>query len=96
MGLVGEFPRTQLICSRLVRVGDYVATPDGRFEIVDDVRYVGKTDTVTIEFDNGIRWFGDDDRPFAVAIAPAQAAEWNRRHEELHRRQRIGLHSVPA
>lgn len=90
--LIGERPRTQLIASRLLQRGDYIARSDLTFGIVADVMYSEHCDAVTIEFLDGGMWLGDHDTPFPVAMSRQEAAEWNRRRAELDLEGWAALH----
>lgn len=94
--LLGEPPRTQLIDSRHLRSGDYIAKADLSFAMVANVMYAAEIDFVSIEFLDGAIWLGDGDKPFAVAASRNKAAEWNQRRAELDLREQMSLHDFPA
>jgi hypothetical protein len=89
--LIGEFPRTQLIDSRLLRSGDHIAKADQSFAVIANVMYAEEIDFVTIETIDGAIWLGDGDKPFPIAVSRDAAAEWNRRRAELDLREQMKL-----
>lgn len=94
--LIGELPRTQMISSRLLRKGDYIAKADRSFAVISDVMVADEIDFVTVEFLDGAVWLGDGNKPFAVAASRDDAAEWNRRRSELNLREQMSLCDFPG
>lgn len=86
--LTGDPPATQFIFSRLLRHGDFIATADGSFTAITHVMRADEISLVSLEFDDGHMWMGNDDVPFSVATNAAEAIEWNRRRAELEMRDR--------
>lgn len=94
--LIGELPRTQLIDSRLLRAGDYIAKSDHSFALVSNVMYAQEIDFVTIETLDGAIWLGDGNKPFPIAMSRNDAADWNQRRAELDLREQMSLLDFPA
>jgi hypothetical protein len=94
--LIGEFPRTQLIDSRLLRAGDHIAKADQSFAVVSNVMYADEIDFVTIETIDGAIWLGDGNKPFPIAVSRDAAADWNQRRAELDLREQMSLLNFPA